>query len=205
MKQGKKRDVFYVGSNIHRVAPAGQKHQFPIWTLVITKQPFLMQSAKLLYWATEAGLFCLDWRTHRSCIHPDISPLFFTASPTAALKYTARKHFASCFFTESRRCWSPSTRTRCHRPSLSLESHFLIYPRLHVCPWLRAEKLWKGNPSETSGVFLLQHLTAASCSYHCCVCKRFNGWLSAQIIILYVGVWKEQKEAKLVSVGVFFL
>ena len=153
---------------------------------------------------SDRSWFVLSRLTHPQIMYPPwYQPPFFTASPTAALKYTARKHFASCFFTESRRCWSPSTRTRCHRPSLSLESHFLIYPRLHVCPWLRAEKLWKGNPSETSGVFLLQHLTAASCSYHCCVCKRFNGWLSAQIIILYV--WKEQKEAKLVSVGVFFL
>lgn len=88
-------------------APARQKHQFLslekklIWTLlVITKQPFLMQSAKLLDWVTEAGSICHDWLTPTDPVSTLMSAPFFTASPTAALKYTARKRFASCSFPE---------------------------------------------------------------------------------------------------------
>lgn len=69
-----------------------------IWTLlVITKQAFLMQSTKLLDWVTEAGLICRDWQTPTDHVSTLMSA---TASPTAAPKYTARKRFASCSFTE---------------------------------------------------------------------------------------------------------
>lgn len=70
---------------------------------------------------------------HRSCIHPDVSHSF-THSCT---EIHSEEALCIMFLHRNRHCWLSSARTRCHRPSLSLESHFLIYLWLGVCPWLR--------------------------------------------------------------------
>lgn len=73
---------------------------------------------------------------HRSCIHPDVSPLFHSFAHSCT-KIHSEEALCIMFLPRNRQCWLSSTRTRCHRPSLSPESHFLIYLWLHVCPWLR--------------------------------------------------------------------